>query len=122
MTDLAGFIFDRVMPGLNMGLWTSVMLIVPSAIARRGSGASPPGVIRVYGPRWAIRIAEVYVSIFRGTPLVVQLYFWYFALPYVRVFGHPIVLSPIQASIIGFGLCSARLPVGIHPRRPAFHP
>ncbi len=106
MTDLATFIVDRVMPGLNAGMWTSVMLIVPAALLGVFLGITT-GVIRVYGPRWAIRIAEIYVSIFRGTPLVVQLYFWYFALPYVHVFGTPIVLSPVQASIIGFGLCSA---------------
>ena len=106
MTDLASFIIDRVVPGLNMGLWTSVLLIVPSALLGVTLGVTT-GVIRVYGPRWAVRIAELYVSMFRGTPLVVQLYFWYFALPYVKVFGTPLVLTPVQASIIGFGLCSA---------------
>jgi polar amino acid transport system permease protein len=53
------------------------------------------------------RVADAYVSLFRGTPLVVQLYFWYFALPYIRVGGFAIVLDAMQASILGFALCSA---------------
>jgi polar amino acid transport system permease protein len=46
------------------------------------------------------------VSLFRGTPLVVQLYFWYFALPYVGVGDFRLVLSPMWSAIIGFALCS----------------
>jgi polar amino acid transport system permease protein len=53
-----------------------------------------------------VRVLDWYVALFRGTPLVVQLYFWYFALPYVEIAGVRLVLSPMWAAIIGFALCS----------------
>jgi polar amino acid transport system permease protein len=100
------FASERVMPGLNAALLTSARLIVPSALYGALLGIVT-GVLRVYGPRPVRRVADAYVSLFRGTPLVVQLYFWYFALPYIRVGGFAIVLDAMQASILGFALCSA---------------
>jgi polar amino acid transport system permease protein len=38
---------------------------------------------------------------FRGFPLLVQLYLWYFGLPRIGIY-----LSPFTASVIGFSLCS----------------
>ncbi|WP_028588064.1 amino acid ABC transporter permease [Desulfocurvus vexinensis] len=100
------FASERVVPGLNAALLVSARLIVPSALYGALLGILT-GVLRVYGPRPVRRVADAYVSLFRGTPLVVQLYFWYFALPYIRVGGHAIVLDAMQASILGFALCSA---------------
>jgi cystine transport system permease protein len=45
------------------------------------------------------RLARYYISFFRGTPLLVQLFLIYFGLPQ---FG--ILLTPITASLIGFSL------------------
>lgn len=39
------------------------------------------GVVRAYGPTLLIRFAQLYVVIIRGTPIVVQVMFVYFALP-----------------------------------------
>jgi glutamine transport system permease protein len=39
------------------------------------------GVARAYGPRTLAAIASVYIAIIRGTPIVVQVMFIYFALP-----------------------------------------
>jgi len=39
------------------------------------------GVVRAYGPTWLSAIAQVYVAVIRGTPIVVQVMFLYFALP-----------------------------------------
>ncbi|MCK9239909.1 amino acid ABC transporter permease [Desulfocurvus sp.] len=100
------FASERVMPGLNAALLVSARLIVPSALYGALLGVIT-GAIRVYGPKPVRRVADAYVSLFRGTPLVVQLYFWYFALPYIRVGGFAIVLDAMQASILGFALCSA---------------
>lgn len=49
--------------------------------------------------RWPIR---VFVGIFRNTPLLVQLYIWYFGLPYMGV-----QLSPLIAGLAGLGLYGA---------------
>ena len=39
------------------------------------------GVVRAYGPTWLSAIVQVYVAVIRGTPIVVQVMFLYFALP-----------------------------------------
>jgi His/Glu/Gln/Arg/opine family amino acid ABC transporter permease subunit len=49
--------------------------------------------------RWAIR---AFVGLFRNTPLIVQLYIWFFGLPYVGV-----QLSAAVAGILGLGLYGA---------------
>ncbi|MBU1003202.1 MAG: amino acid ABC transporter permease [Proteobacteria bacterium] len=100
------FASERVIPGLNVALLISAKLIVPSALYGMLLGVIT-GVLRVYGFAWVRRVADIYVALFRGTPLVVQLYFWYFALPYISIAGHSIVLNAMQASILGFALCSA---------------
>jgi glutamine transport system permease protein len=41
------------------------------------------GVARAYGPRWLAAIAQVYVAVIRGTPIVVQVMFLYFAVPLI---------------------------------------
>lgn len=105
MHEALAFAFERVIPGLNTGLWASVGIIVPAALLGVAIGILA-GTVRVYGSPWLRRATDVYVSLFRGTPLVVQLYFWYFALPYVQIGGVNLILSPVQAAVIGFALCS----------------
>jgi polar amino acid transport system permease protein len=46
-------------------------------------------------------LANTYVALFRGFPLVVQLFIWYFGLPHLGIY-----LSPYVASVLGFSLCS----------------
>lgn len=100
------FASERVVPGLNAALLVSARLIVPSAVYGALLGIIV-GVARVYGARPIRRLGDVFVSLFRGTPLVVQLYFWYFALPYIQIAGHRLVLDAMSAAILGFTLCSA---------------
>ncbi|OIN98354.1 MAG: amino acid ABC transporter permease [Desulfovibrionaceae bacterium CG1_02_65_16] len=99
------FLRGELGPGLLDGLWVSLVVIAPSALLGGLIGLTA-GVLRVYGPRPVRWLTECYVSLFRGTPLVVQVFFWYFALPYIRVGGHGIVLDPIPAAILSFALCS----------------
>jgi polar amino acid transport system permease protein len=105
MTEYWNFFLHNVAPALNQGLWVSISLIVPSAVLGLLLGIFV-GSLRVYSPAPVRMINEAYVSIFRGTPLVVQLFFWYFALPHVQVGEMRIVLSPMAAAILGFTLCS----------------
>ncbi len=104
-TAYLDFLRAELVPGLMEGLWTSIVVIVPSACLGVLIGVCA-GVLRVYGPRPVQRLTEMYVSLFRGTPLVVQVFFWYFALPYISIGGHNVVLDAIPASILAFGLCS----------------
>jgi len=105
MNEFFDFIMARVVPALNAGLWVSVQIIVPAALLGVLIGVTA-GTTRVYGSRPMVKLVNLYVSLFRGTPLVVQLYFWYFALPYISIGGVSIVLSPMMASIVAFALCS----------------
>lgn len=105
MNDFLDFVLNEVTPALLPGLKVSLALIIPSSFFGVLLGVVA-GALRVYGGPAASRVTNVYVSLFRGTPLVVQLYFWYFALPYVQIGGVNLVLSPMTAAIMGFALCS----------------
>jgi polar amino acid transport system permease protein len=94
------FIRQEVAPELLAGLWMSIQLIIPSAICGLLIGVVI-GTLRVYGNPFLKGFAGLYVLFFRGFPLLVQLYLWYFGLPRVGIY-----LSPFAASVIGFSLCS----------------
>ena len=94
------FIQQEVLPFLFKGLIVSIELIIPSALFGFFIGAIV-GVLRVFGNPFAIMIANTYVAIFRGFPLVIQLFIWYFGLPHLGIY-----LNPFLASVIGFSLCS----------------
>ena len=99
MEELA-YIQNEVMPALMAGTWISILLIVPSAIFGIVMGGLS-ATIRVYGHPLLRRFGDAYVLIFRGFPLLIQLYIWYFGLPKVGIY-----LSPYWASVIAFSLCS----------------
>lgn len=105
MDGFLAFAAQRILPALNAGLWTSIALIVPASLLGVAIGVTV-GTVRVYGGRPLAKVLDWYVALFRGTPLVVQLYFWYFALPYVSIGDFRCILSPMWASILGFALCS----------------
>lgn len=46
----------------------------------------------------------IYIWIFRGTPLMLQLLFVYFGLPFIPVIGELLILSDFQAAIFAFVL------------------
>ena len=95
------FIQQDVLPALMKGLEVSMMLIIPSGLCGLALGVFV-GALRVYGGPWVIRLANAYVAFFRGFPLVVQLFIWYFGLPHIGIY-----LTPFLASVLGFTLCSA---------------
>lgn len=99
--ETLNFIANEVVPALNQGLWITILLIVPSALGGVVLGVIT-GAVRVFGPAWLARPASFYVSAFRGTPLLVQLFLLYFGLPKLGI-----MLEPYSAALIGFILCSA---------------
>ena len=94
------YIRSEVAPALLKGFWVSLQLIIPSAILGLIIGILV-GVLRVYGRRPIRAAANLFVILFRGVPLVVQLFLWYFGLPYLKIY-----LTPFIASVMGFALCS----------------
>jgi len=95
------YIQNEAAPALLRGFWVSLQLIVPSAILGLLLGILV-GTLRVFGNRVLAAAANTFVTLFRGVPLVVQLFVWYFGLPYWNLY-----LSPFAAAILGFTLCSA---------------
>ena len=94
------FIKTEVLPLLAQGTIISIKLIVPSAIFGLIIGIIV-GVQRVFGNTFIRKLVDTYVALFRGFPLVVQLFIWYFGLPHLGIY-----LSPYAAAVLGFSLCS----------------
>lgn len=63
-----------------------------------GLGAA---LARVYGGKWVSRLAIAYIELFRGTPLLVQLFIVYFGLPSMGI-----VLSRMASAFLAMGLNS----------------
>ena len=98
MDDLA--FLRELFTGLNRGLLMSVALIIPSALGGLIIGVVA-GALRAFGNSAVQRIGDGYAALFRGTPLVVQLFVLYFGLPNVGIY-----FTPYWAAVTGFILCS----------------
>ena len=92
--------YQELLTALNRGLLMSLALILPSAIGGVLIGIAA-GTLRVYAAPLVRRLGDGYAALFRGTPLVVQLFVLYFGLPNVGLY-----LSPYAAAVTGFILCS----------------
>jgi polar amino acid transport system permease protein len=92
--------YQELVSSLNRGLLVSVALIVPSAIGGVLIGVIA-GSVRAFGTNWLRKTADGYAAIFRGTPLVVQLFVLYFGLPNLGIY-----FTPYWAAVVGFMLCS----------------
>ncbi len=92
--------YQELLEALNRGILMSVALIVPSALGGVVIGTAV-GALRAFGSSMVQRIFDGYAALFRGTPLVVQLFILYFGLPNLGIY-----LTPYLASVVGFILCS----------------
>jgi polar amino acid transport system permease protein len=82
-----------------LGTFVTLKVFFWSALLATGC-ALLAGMGRVSNVRLVSSLAVAYIEFFRGTSVVVQLFWLYFALPF---FG--IALSAFQASVVGLGLC-----------------
>jgi L-cystine transport system permease protein len=83
-------------------LYAGLVFTVPLTIASFALGltlAFAVALVRLFGPQWAVKIAQFYVWLIRGSPLLVQLFVIFYGLPSVGI-----VLDPLTAAIIGFSL------------------
>lgn len=55
-------------------------------------------IVRGYGPKWAARLASAYVEIYRGTPVLLQLYVLYYGIASVVRFG------ALTTAVLGLGM------------------
>ncbi|WP_214324373.1 amino acid ABC transporter permease [Nonomuraea sediminis] len=89
------------LPDLLTGLGVTIMLGVVSFVL----GSAVGGLVtlaRISGSRALRALAAAYVSIFRGTPLLIQIMIVYFGLPQLGL-----EIPPIPSAIIAFTLFSA---------------
>ena len=95
MTGLAD-----VVPRLWDGLLVTLRIVAVAAPAGLIVGFIA-GLLRVYGGCLSRGLVNAYQLLFRGVPLVVQLFILYYGLPRVGI-----TLSPFAAAALGFTLCS----------------
>lgn len=91
--------FDYFTNGLMLrGAWTTVWLSVVSMLLGLGLGVLA-ALLKMYG-NWALRyVAEFYIWLFRGTPVLIQLVIIYTGLPQLGI-----RLTVIESAIIGLAL------------------
>ncbi|WP_342630235.1 ABC transporter substrate-binding protein/permease [Nguyenibacter vanlangensis] len=92
---------DRYVGFLPLLLHGAVLTLAVSACAMVvavGLGLAL-ALLRRYGPRWLGGLAVLYVEIVRGTPLLIQILFIFYALP-----GIGLRLSPFVAGVVALGL------------------
>ncbi|HMA68526.1 MAG TPA: amino acid ABC transporter permease [Candidatus Mcinerneyibacterium sp.] len=88
-------------PDLLRGLYLTIELTLISAIV--GFVFAVPLVLAViYGNKFFKNISKAYITVVRGTPLLVQLFFVYYGLPSIGI-----NVTPFTAALIGFLLNSA---------------
>ena len=95
------FYTTQLIPALNRGLVMSIKLIIPSGLIGLMLGIVI-GTLRTFGHATVRKAANTYAAVFRGTPLVVQLFLLYFGLPNIGIY-----LDAYTAAVVGFILCSS---------------
>ncbi|MPW21794.1 ABC transporter permease subunit [Paraburkholderia sp. CNPSo 3157] len=83
-------------------LYAGLVFTVPLTLVSFAIGlalAFIVALLRLFGPTWSVAVVRFYVWLFRGSPLLVQLFVIFYGLPNVGI-----VLDPLTAAIIGFSL------------------
>jgi len=102
------------LPKFVEGLWITVQLFSLS-IFFGFALAIPIGLVQVSGPKWLGLIARGYCTLFRGTPLLIQLWLLYYGLgsvfPYYpglrESFIWPLLVEAFPYAIVAFSLSVA---------------
>lgn len=91
-------------PPLLQGAWVTVQLTVYSTIL--GAALAFIFGIGKLSTNWAIKgVSVAYIEVFRGTSLLVQLFWLYFALPLAGMaMGIDLRLPPVIAGVLALGL------------------
>ena len=92
--------FWSILPDLYKGALITVRL----TLVGLGMGFAiglPAALARIYGGRWVRRLAVGYIELFRGTPILVQLFVVYFGFPDLGL-----TLSRLTAAYLALGLNS----------------
>lgn len=83
-------------------LWAALIFTVPLTLLSFAFGlfvGLVAALVRLFGPKSLVAVVRFYVWIFRGTPLLVQLFLIFYGLPSVGI-----LLDAFSAALIGFTL------------------
>ncbi|TIY00809.1 MAG: amino acid ABC transporter permease [Mesorhizobium sp.] len=83
-------------------LWAALIFTVPLTLLSFAFGLFVgliAALVRLFGPKPLVAVVRFYVWIFRGTPLLVQLFLIFYGLPSVGI-----LLDAFSAALIGFTL------------------
>lgn len=94
-------LLNKVTPDLLQGTVVTLQIATISLVLGMIVGL-PVGIGRVYGPVWLQRVLGAYVTLFQGTPLLIQLFMVYYGLPDIGI-----TLGRLQAAFLTLGLNSA---------------
>lgn len=97
---LSSWVADSFLAGMPEWVWTAVKLIVALALVWR---------FFPYLPKVASFLAQVYILVIRGTPIVVQVMFIYFALPLIANVRIDAVTAAIFTLMINSGAYIAEI-------------
>lgn len=94
-----GYFFDYLTNGLMLqGAWTTIWLSVVSMAIGLGLGVVA-AMTKMYGNRVLRMVADFYIWLFRGTPILIQLVIIYTGLPQLGI-----RLNVIESAILGLAL------------------
>lgn len=74
----------RDLPQLLKGASITIRLLTVGLVFGTSIGLAT-ALVRTYGPRWLCTITNGFIELFRGTPLVVQMFLIYYGLPDVGI-------------------------------------
>lgn len=94
-------LLNNVMPSLLQGTAVTLQIAAVSLALGMAIGL-PVGMGRVYGPRWLQAALGAYITLFQGTPLLIQLFLVYYGLPDLGL-----TLGRLEAAFLTLGLNSA---------------
>lgn len=100
LLKLSSWAADTYMAGVPEGVWTAVKLAVAALLAWR---------FLAYLPKALSFLAQVYILVVRGTPIVVQVMFIYFALPLLAGWRIDAVMAAVFTLMINSGAYIAEI-------------
>src|SRR5690625_3963343 len=97
--------FSQIVPYIPFmleGIWVTLKFVIMSILIGFVLGTIL-AICKITNIRWLRWLADAYTSVFRGTPLILQLMIAYLAIP--QLTGYDI--SPYMSAILAFGLNSS---------------
>lgn len=91
-------LYGTFLPILAKGALTTLEISLAAMVLAVGLGLVL-ALMRLYGPKPISFSALLYIELIRGTPLLIQLFFIFYGLPYAGI-----KLSPFVAAVLGLGL------------------